>query len=75
MFFFFVFFFFFFFGGGGGVHTVYLSFCASGIKLCKPGCPLVAWQRLKCAKIDMLPFSHKNLIGMALAEYSFFSAL
>jgi len=36
------------------VYTIYLSFCAAGIKLCTPRCPAVlAWLRLqvqrKCA--------------------------
>ena len=30
------------------VHAVYLSFCASSIKFCTPGCPaLLAWVRLR----------------------------
>ena len=31
------------------VSTVYLAFCASGIKLCTPGCPAVmAWRKSMC---------------------------
>ena len=30
------------------VRTVYLSFCASGIKLCTPGCPVVYWLGYVC---------------------------
>ena len=47
------------------VCTVYLSFCASGFKLCTPGCPAVlAWLHLqvqsKHVQIHMLLLFHKD---------------
>ena len=36
------------------VHIVYLPFCASGIKLCTPECPVVlAWLCLQDLKVAM----------------------